>query len=219
MGFWDNVKKAVAIGGAALFGGSAAIVAYFAAWLVALIALGTTGQWPLFVWLLFGAHAVWLLGRTLIRTYLKEGPLSFLLIAALRVAVDLPALAYFWGINRPLLTALLALGTLLALLYEVAREAMIDLGLSDREIPLEERPPGRGRGSSVCMLVGYLIGLSHIDPLEFNLSLERFISDDKLASAPDIDLAKVKAGAKVDFRLRQKPDGSFEIVAISPAKI
>ena len=52
-------------------------------------------------------------------------------------------------------------------IIQIAREVMVDLGLIDREIPLEERPPGRGRGSSVAMLVGYLIGLSHIDPLEF----------------------------------------------------
>jgi error-prone DNA polymerase len=72
-------------------------------------------------------------------------------------------------------------------IIQLAREVMIDLGLTDREIPLEERPPGRGRGSSVAMLVGYLIGLSHIDPLQFNLSLERFLPED-LASVPDIDL-------------------------------
>ena len=72
-------------------------------------------------------------------------------------------------------------------IIQLAREVMIDLGLTDREIPLEERPPGRGRGSSVAMLVGYLIGLSHIDPLEFNLSLERFLPED-MASVPDIDL-------------------------------
>ncbi len=72
-------------------------------------------------------------------------------------------------------------------IIQMAREIMIELGLSDAEIPLEERPPGRGRGSSVAMLVGYLIGLSHIDPLEYNLSLERFLSDD-LGSVPDIDL-------------------------------
>ena len=72
-------------------------------------------------------------------------------------------------------------------IIQLAREIMIELGLSDAEIPLEERPPGRGRGSSVAMLVGYLIGLSHIDPLEFNLSLERFLSED-MASVPDIDL-------------------------------
>ncbi|MDP6494739.1 MAG: DNA polymerase III subunit alpha, partial [Dehalococcoidia bacterium] len=73
-------------------------------------------------------------------------------------------------------------------IIQLAREVMIDLGLTDREIPLEENPPGRGRGSSVAMLVGYLIGLSHIDPLQFNLSLERFLPDDDMASVPDIDL-------------------------------
>ena len=72
-------------------------------------------------------------------------------------------------------------------IIQMAREIMIEVGMSDVEIPLEERPPGRGRGSSVAMLVGYLIGLSHIDPLEFNLSLDRFLSDD-LGSVPDIDL-------------------------------
>ena len=72
-------------------------------------------------------------------------------------------------------------------IIQMAREIMIEMGLSDVEIPLEERPPGRGRGSSVAMLVGYLIGLSHIDPLEYNLSLGRFLSDD-LGSVPDIDL-------------------------------
>ena len=72
-------------------------------------------------------------------------------------------------------------------IIQLARKTMIELGLSDAEIPLEERPPGRGRGSSVAMLVGYLIGLSHIDPVEFNLSLERFLSDD-MATVPDIDL-------------------------------
>ena len=72
-------------------------------------------------------------------------------------------------------------------IIQLAREIMIELGTSDAEVPLEERPPGRGRGLSVAMLVGYLIGLSHIDPLEFGLSLERFLPED-MASVPDIDL-------------------------------
>ena len=74
--------------------------------------------------------------------------------------------------------------------YEVigiAHQVMIDLGHSDPEIPIEERPPGRGRGSSVAMLVGYLIGLSHIDPLEYGLSLGRFINED-MEDPPDIDI-------------------------------
>ena len=73
-------------------------------------------------------------------------------------------------------------------IIQLARQVQVELGLVDPELPIEERPPGRGRGSSVSMLVGYLIGLSHIDPLQFDLSLERFLPDDDLASVPDIDL-------------------------------
>jgi error-prone DNA polymerase len=71
---------------------------------------------------------------------------------------------------------------------QLGREVMIDLGLSDPSLTVEENPPGRGRGSSVALLAGYLIGLSHIDPLQYNLSLERFLPDDVMAGPPDIDL-------------------------------
>jgi error-prone DNA polymerase len=73
-------------------------------------------------------------------------------------------------------------------IISIARKVQEDLGLVDPEIPIEEMPPGRARGSSVAMLVGYLIGLSHIDPLQYGLSLERFLPEDELASPPDIDL-------------------------------
>ncbi len=69
----------------------------------------------------------------------------------------------------------------------IAREVQIDLGLVDPEVPIEEAPPGRGRGSSVAMLVGYLLGLSHIDPLRYDLHLDRFLPEE-LVAAPDIDL-------------------------------
>ena len=72
-------------------------------------------------------------------------------------------------------------------IIHIAHQVMADLGIGDREVPVEERPAGRGRGSSVVMLVGYLIGLSHIDPLEFNLSLGRFLNDE-MGAASDIDL-------------------------------
>jgi error-prone DNA polymerase len=70
---------------------------------------------------------------------------------------------------------------------KVAREVQEDLGLVPRGLPLEERPPGRGRGSSVAMVVCYLLGLSHIDPLQFDLRIERFLPD-TLTGPPDIDL-------------------------------
>jgi len=71
---------------------------------------------------------------------------------------------------------------------QLGREVMIDQGLSEPGLPLEENPPGRGRGSSVALLIGYLIGLSHIDPLRYNLSLERFLPADMMDCVPDIDL-------------------------------
>ena len=69
----------------------------------------------------------------------------------------------------------------------LAQRIMEERGLTHPETPLEERPPGRGRGSSVALLVGYLIGISHVDPLEWGLTLERFISEDT-SLLPDIDL-------------------------------
>jgi error-prone DNA polymerase len=71
---------------------------------------------------------------------------------------------------------------------KLGREVMIDQCLSDPSLSLEENPPGRGRGSSVALLIGYLIGLSHIDPLKYNLSLERFLPADIMNCVPDIDL-------------------------------
>ena len=69
----------------------------------------------------------------------------------------------------------------------LAQRIMEERGLVDPETPMEERPPGRGRGSSVALLVGYLIGISHVDPLMWDLTLERFISED-MTTLPDIDL-------------------------------
>ena len=69
----------------------------------------------------------------------------------------------------------------------IAHQVMQEQGLTPPETPLEERPPGRGRGSSVSLLAGYLIGISHVDPLRWSLTLERFLPDD-MTSLPDTDL-------------------------------
>src|SRR5262249_25507576 len=53
--------------------------------------------------------------------------------------------------------------------------------------PRHALPPGRGRGSSVGSIVCYLTGLSHVDPVEADLSIGRFLNRE-LASVPDIDL-------------------------------
>lgn len=47
--------------------------------------------------------------------------------------------------------------------------------------------PGRGRGSSVSSIVCFLLGLSHVDPIEAELSLGRFLHEE-ITSLPDIDM-------------------------------
>lgn len=48
---------------------------------------------------------------------------------------------------------------------------------------------GAGRGSAAGLLLSYLLGITHIDPLEYGLSLDRFITLDRIKSGkhPDVD--------------------------------
>jgi error-prone DNA polymerase len=68
---------------------------------------------------------------------------------------------------------------------ELAKEVAVEV--RGRDSPRHALPPGRGRGSSVGSIVCYLTGLSHVDPVEANLTLGRFLNRE-LVSAPDIDL-------------------------------
>ena len=48
-------------------------------------------------------------------------------------------------------------------------------------------PVGPGRGSAVGSIVSYLIGITDLDPLKYNLIFERFLNPDRI-SMPDIDI-------------------------------
>jgi len=72
-------------------------------------------------------------------------------------------------------------------LLKLVNEIAVEIRGRDPRLQPDERPVGRGRGSSVSSIVCYLIGLSHIDPVRNNLYLERFLNDE-LHSLPDIDL-------------------------------
>lgn len=48
--------------------------------------------------------------------------------------------------------------------------------------------PGNGRGSSAGCLVSYLIGITGIDPIKYNLLFERFFNAARATSMPDIDV-------------------------------
>lgn len=48
---------------------------------------------------------------------------------------------------------------------------------------------GPGRGSAAGLLLTYLLGITHVDPLKYDLSMERFLTLDRIRSGklPDID--------------------------------
>jgi DNA polymerase III alpha subunit len=53
----------------------------------------------------------------------------------------------------------------------------------------EHHLPARGRGSSVGSLVCYLLGLSGIDPIKYNLFVDRFLNESRRKEdVPDIDI-------------------------------
>ena len=70
-------------------------------------------------------------------------------------------------------------------LLEMAREVAFEVRPSASA--RRALPPGRGRGSSVGSIVCFLTGLSHVDPVQNNLFLGRFLNRD-MSSVPDIDL-------------------------------
>jgi error-prone DNA polymerase len=70
-------------------------------------------------------------------------------------------------------------------ILQLAREVATEVRGSESARGL--LPPGRGRGSSVSSIVCYLTGLSHIDPVEHELAIGRFLHED-IQSLPDIDL-------------------------------
>ena len=72
-------------------------------------------------------------------------------------------------------------------IIQIALEIIVELNSNSPNLSSINNSPGRGRGSSVAMLVGYLIGLSHIDPLNYDLGLDRFLPEDS-NNVPDIDL-------------------------------
>ncbi len=104
-------------------------------------------------------------------------------------------------------------------ILEMAREVAVRVrGTSAARSLL---PPGRGRGSSVGSIVCYLIGLSHVDPVETRLFLGRFLSPE-LASVPDIDLdfpRDVREGLILEVQRRYGDDHAALVAAFPTYKV
>ena len=65
-------------------------------------------------------------------------------------------------------------------------------------------PVGPGRGSAAGSMVAYVLGITDIDPLQFNLLFERFMNPDRI-SPPDIDVdfCEARRGEVLEY-VRQK---------------
>jgi len=59
---------------------------------------------------------------------------------------------------------------------------------------------GPGRGSCGASLVSYALGITEVDPLEFDLLFDRFISEIR-KDAPDIDLDFCRHKARRSYSL------------------
>src|SRR3954470_22418858 len=104
-------------------------------------------------------------------------------------------------------------------ILELAREVAVDVrGASAARRLL---PPGRGRGSSVGSIVCFLIGLSHVDPVEARLFLGRFLAPE-LASVPDIDLdfpRDVREGLILEIQRRYGDDHAALVAAFPTYRV
>ncbi len=65
-------------------------------------------------------------------------------------------------------------------------------------------PVGPGRGSAAGSMVAYVLGITDVDPLQYNLLFERFLNPDRI-SPPDIDVdfCEARRGEVLDY-VRQK---------------
>ena len=65
-------------------------------------------------------------------------------------------------------------------------------------------PVGPGRGSAAGSLVAYVLGITDIDPLRFELVFERFLNPERV-SPPDIDIdfCQTRRGEVIEY-VRQK---------------
>lgn len=74
-------------------------------------------------------------------------------------------------------------GTIDLLPYFMIDQEVVDLYARNGELT------GPGRGSAAGLLLAYLLGITHVDPLRYVLSMDRFMTPDRIATnkLPDID--------------------------------
>ncbi len=73
---------------------------------------------------------------------------------------------------------------------------------------------GPGRGSGAGSIVAYALGITNIDPLEFDLLFERFLNPERISMPDfDIDFSDVRRGEVIDYVRRKYGDEKVAHIA------
>jgi DNA polymerase III alpha subunit len=80
---------------------------------------------------------------------------------------------------------------------------------------------GPGRGSGAGTLLAYLLGITNVDPLQYNLSLDRFLTLDRVKSGkwPDIDFDLPSRDLLLDFLDKRYGDCYAQISVMTTLKL
>lgn len=72
---------------------------------------------------------------------------------------------------------------------------------------------GPGRGSSVCFLSNYLMGITQLDPIKYDLLYFRFLNEDRI-ELPDIDLDICPEKRELIFKKIREERGELNLVQV-----
>ena len=73
---------------------------------------------------------------------------------------------------------------------------------------------GPGRGSSVCFLSNYLLGITQLDPLRWGLDYWRFLNEERV-ELPDIDTDLSPSRRKLIFKRIRDERGELNLIQVS----
>ena len=72
---------------------------------------------------------------------------------------------------------------------------------------------GPGRGSAVCFLSNYLLGITQLDPLQWGLRYWRFLNEERV-ELPDIDIDLTPSKRKRVFEALRKERGELNVIQV-----
>ena len=106
-------------------------------------------------------------------------------------------------------------GTVDLLSYFFVDEEVCNLYSEKRQLT------GPARGSGAGTILAYLLGITSVDPIKYDLSLDRFLTHDRIASGklPDLDLDLPSRGLLLEFLEKRYGDCYAQISVMTTLKL